>query len=67
MIDYSALREENKQRLLHLYTVLGIESKVPTFDELFNFSAMNILGFNLPDEDSSKKEKTDKKEFSFFE
>ena len=46
----STIRAKNLQRLRELYEDLGISQKVPTFEELFTFNAINLAGLSLQKE-----------------
>jgi len=49
-ISYERLRRENLKRLRLLYKLLKIDEKVPDFDELFAFGAINVAGLWLQKE-----------------
>ncbi len=49
-ISYERLRKENRKRLRLLYELLQIDEKVPDFEELFEFSAINVAGLWLQKE-----------------
>ena len=45
--NYEMARKENMHRLEELYKELGIQQKVDSFEELFNFKAINLSGASL--------------------
>lgn len=45
--SYETARKENMKRLKELFFELGIDKKVPTFEELFDFKAINLSGASL--------------------
>ncbi len=49
--SFETAREENVQRLKSLYTSLKIDEKIPNFDDLFEYKAMNMTGVSLQAED----------------
>jgi hypothetical protein len=49
--SYELARKENIARLKELYTLIGIDAKVPTFEELFEFKAINLSAVSLACED----------------
>jgi hypothetical protein len=48
--SYEVARKENMAALITLYGTLGIEAKVPEFNDLFAFKAMNLSGVSLAEE-----------------
>lgn len=49
--SYELERKKNLKELERLHTVLGIDAKVPRFEELFDFKAINLSGISLSEED----------------
>ncbi len=49
--SYELARKENMQLLRQLYETLDINEKVPAFDELFAFKAINLSGLSLAEDD----------------
>ena len=49
--SYELERKKNLKQLESLYQSLGIAEKVPRFEELFAFKAINLSGLSLSDED----------------
>lgn len=49
--SYELERKKNLKELEERYLRLGIDAKVPSFEELFAFKAINLSGFSLSDED----------------
>lgn len=49
--SYELERKTNLKELEALYLKLGIDSKVATFDGLFEFKAINLAGLSLSEED----------------
>ena len=47
---YEVARKENMKLLRELYAQLHIEEKVPAFEELFAFKAINLTGVSLASE-----------------
>ena len=47
MSGYESARKENLKILQELYTEIGIDKKVETFEELFDFKAINLSGASL--------------------
>ena len=45
--SYEVARKANMIRLKELYDAIGIEKKVPCFEELFTFKAINLSGASL--------------------
>lgn len=45
--SYELARKENMKILKDLYSEIGIDEKVDTFSELFNFKAINLSGASL--------------------
>ena len=52
--SFETAREENVQRLKSLYETLKIDEKIPNFDDLFDYKAMNMTGVSLQAEDLGK-------------
>lgn len=52
--SFETAREENVQRLRSLYETLKIDEKIPNFDDLFDYKAMNMTGVSLQAEDLGK-------------
>ncbi len=50
VLTQSTTRAKNLQRLRELYEDLGISQKVPAFEELFTFNAINLAGLSLQKE-----------------
>jgi hypothetical protein len=48
------LRQENLEKIHHLYTELKIFTKHKDFNTLFDYKAMNLSGIGLKDEDFSE-------------
>jgi hypothetical protein len=48
--SYELERKNNLKSLEVFYGSLGIETKVPLFDDLFEFKAINLSGISLADE-----------------
>jgi len=48
--SYEVARKENMAALVTLYADLGIDEKVPEFNDLFEFKAMNLSGISLAEE-----------------
>ncbi len=46
-ISWERRRKENMQKLRKLYFDLKIDKKVPRFEELFEFNAINLMGITL--------------------
>lgn len=51
IVSYEVVRQNNIKTLKTLYEDLGIKKKVDSFDDLFEFKAMNITGLGLGAED----------------
>lgn len=49
--SYELERKSNLKELEELYKKLGIDAKVGSFEELFEFKAINLSGFSLASED----------------
>ena len=49
--SFEGSRKENMIRLKELYSRLKIDEKIPNFDDLFNYKAMNVTGLSLQAED----------------
>ena len=49
--SYELARKENMQVLRRLYETLQIDEKVPDFDDLFAFKAINLSGISLAADD----------------
>jgi len=49
--DSLSLRKENLKRILELYNGLELSKKHPSFDTLFNYTAINLSGIGLKNED----------------
>ncbi|MDF1880105.1 hypothetical protein JHD50_02110 [Sulfurimonas sp. MAG313] len=49
--SFEGSRKENKQKLQELYNRLNIQEKIPNFDDLFEYKAMNVTGLSLQAED----------------
>ena len=49
--SFETARKENMQTLKELYTYLKIDSKIPDFNTLFDYKAMNVTGLSLQAED----------------
>ncbi len=47
LVSYEKRRKENLHATQELYKELHIDQKVGEFEELFSFSAINLLGINL--------------------
>lgn len=47
LVSYEKRRKENLEKTHELYKKLQIDQKVGSFEELFDFSAINLLGINL--------------------
>lgn len=47
--SYEVARKENMAALETLYRELGIDEKVPDFNDLFDYKAMNLSGISLSD------------------
>ncbi len=48
--SYELTRKENLRRIETLYAKLHIDAKVPTFEDLFDFKAINLTGLSLTTE-----------------
>jgi len=48
--SYELARKENMAELKKLYEEIGIDKKVKSFDELFNFKAINLSGVSLQED-----------------
>lgn len=48
--SYELERKNNLKQLETLYRLLGIENKVPLFNDLFEYKAINLSGISLSDE-----------------
>ncbi len=49
--SFEMARKENMQTLKELYTRLKIDEKIPHFESLFKYKAMNVTGLSLQVED----------------
>lgn len=49
--SYELERKSNLKNLEELYQSMGIDAKVASFEELFEFKAINLSGMSLGDED----------------
>ena len=49
--SFETARKENMQSLKELYMHLKIDEKIPDFDSLFEYKAMNVTGLSLQAED----------------
>lgn len=49
--SYELARKENMTELARLFEALGIGAKVPGFEEIFEFKAINLAGISLAAED----------------
>lgn len=49
--SFETARKENMQTLKELYTRLKIDEKIPHFESLFEYKAMNVTGLSLQAED----------------
>ncbi len=49
--SFETARKENMQTLKDLYTRLRIDEKIPDFEDLFEYKAMNVTGLSLQAED----------------
>ena len=49
--SYELERKSNLKNLEELYQMMGIDAKVASFEELFEFKAINLSGMSLGDED----------------
>lgn len=49
--SFETARSENMQILRSLYLQLKIDDKIPHFEDIFEFKAMNITGVSLQEED----------------
>ena len=49
--SFETARKENMQTLKELYTFLKIDEKIPDFNALFEYKAMNVTGLSLQAED----------------
>jgi len=49
--SFEGSRKENMAQLRSLYQRLGIEAKIPSFDDLFEYKAMNVTGLSLQADD----------------
>ncbi len=49
--SYELSRKENLKALEHLYTLLSIDEKVTSFEDLFHFKAINLSGISLHRDD----------------
>jgi hypothetical protein len=47
----SSLRKHNLKRLAELFNLLELSKKHPDFDTLFNYTAINLAGIGLKNED----------------
>ncbi len=50
IFSYEILRKENLKNLKYLYKALKIHEKVESFEELFEFTAINLSGVSLQKE-----------------
>ncbi len=50
IVGYEILRRENLKRIKELFFSLGIDKKIETVSELFEFKAMNLGGISLSEE-----------------
>jgi len=46
----SALRQKNLEKLSNLYKELGVSEKHPDFSTIFNYTAINVAGIGLKEE-----------------
>ncbi len=49
--SFESSRQENMTRLKELYLQLKIDEKIPVFEDLFSYKAMNVTGISLQAED----------------
>lgn len=49
--SFETARKENMQTLKELYGYLKIDEKIPDFESLFEYKAMNVTGLSLQAED----------------
>ena len=49
--SYELARKENLRSLSALFTTLKLSEKVETFDEIFEFKAINLSGISLSEDD----------------
>jgi len=49
--SFEGSRKENKEKLRALYLRLKIDEKIPDFEDLFKYKAMNVTGLSLQAED----------------
>lgn len=49
--SYELERKSNLKNLEELYQTMGIDAKVASFEDLFEFKAINLSGMSLGDED----------------
>lgn len=49
--SFETARKENMQTLKELYGFLKIDAKIPDFNALFDYKAMNVTGLSLQAED----------------
>lgn len=49
--SYELARKENDRRLRSLFVTLHIDEKVDTYDDIFEFKAINLSGFSLNADD----------------
>ncbi len=49
--SFESSRQENMTRLKELYEQLKIDEKIPCFEDLFSYKAMNVTGISLQAED----------------
>jgi len=52
--SFETARKENMQVLKDLYSQLKIDEKIPKFESLFEYKAMNVTGLSLQAEDLGK-------------
>lgn len=49
--SFETARKDNMQALKDLYVQLKIDEKIPNFDSIFEYKAMNVTGLSLQAED----------------
>lgn len=45
--SFEGSRKENREKIRELYTRLKIDVKIPNFEDLFEYKAMNVTGLSL--------------------